>query len=116
MRIEFAGRVTIHVYWFAYLKDAPQYGHDDNSTVADYFDMIISCSSDVPEEDKKYIKYQLQRHSKTCQHWNTHKCRFGFFMCHQCQRPSFWSQLNVEQEEEVMDLKQKWKKIPQALK
>ena len=60
MRIEFAGRGTIHVHWFAYLKHAPQYGHDDNATVVDYFDMIISCSSDVPGEDKKYIKYQLQ--------------------------------------------------------
>ena len=78
MRIEFAGRGTIHIHWFAYLKDAPQFGYDDNATVAGYFDMIISCSSDIPEEDKKYIKYQLHRHSKTCHIGNTHKCRFGF--------------------------------------
>ena len=66
MRIEFAGRGTIHINWFAYLKDAPEYGHDPNETVADYYDQIISCSSDVPHEHNQYIEYQLHRHSKIC--------------------------------------------------
>ena len=44
MRTEFAGRGTIHIHWFAYLKDAPEYGCEDNETVANYYDDIISCT------------------------------------------------------------------------
>ena len=79
IRTEFAGRGTIHVHWFAYLKHAPQNGHDDIATVADYFEMIISCSSDVPEE-KKYIKY-LHRHSQTFKdlpHWKYSQMQIWF--------------------------------------
>ena len=71
MRIEFAGQGTIHIHWFAYLKDASEYGHDPSETVADYYDQIISCSSDIPQEHKQYIEYQLHRQSKTCRVGNT---------------------------------------------
>ena len=58
--------------------DSPEYGHDYYETVANYYDQIISCSSDVPQEHKQYIEYQVHRHSKTCCVGNTHKCRFSF--------------------------------------
>ena len=47
MRLEFASRGSIHVHWFAYLKDAPQYEKASNDDIASYYDKIISCSSDV---------------------------------------------------------------------
>ena len=77
-RYEFAERGTIHIHWFAYLKNAPEYGDTDNDTVVKYYDNIISCSSDVPEEHKEYVQYQIHRHSRTCHIGNTHKCRFSF--------------------------------------
>ena len=114
MRIEFAGRGTIHIHWFAYLKDAPEYGHDSNETVANYYDQIISCSSDVPQEHKQYIEYQVHRHSKTCPVGNTHKCRFSFPV------PPMSSTVILEpiecqSTEEEIDLKQKWRKIKRHL-
>ena len=53
-RKEFASRGAIHLHWFAYLKDTPVYGESSNEYVTDYYDKIISCSSDVPEEHRVY--------------------------------------------------------------
>ena len=77
-RKEFASRGAIHVHWFAYLNDAPVYGESSNEYVADYYDKIISCSSDVPEEHKEYINYQIHRHSKYCHVGKLKHCRFSF--------------------------------------
>ena len=55
MRMEFASRGTIHVHWFAYLNDAPLYEEADNNTIAAFYDKIISCSSNVPANKKKYV-------------------------------------------------------------
>ena len=77
-RKEFASRGPIHVHWFAYINDAPVYGESSNEYVADYYDKIISCSSDVPEEHKEYIKYQIHRHSKSCHVGKLKHCRFSF--------------------------------------
>ena len=30
-----------------------------NSEIAEFYDKIISCSSDVPEDHKEYIQYQI---------------------------------------------------------
>ena len=77
-RYEFAERGTVHIHWFAYLKNAPEYGETDNDTVAKYYDDIIFFSSDVPEEHKEYVHYQIHRHSKICHIGNTHRYRFSF--------------------------------------
>ena len=82
--------------------------------MADYYDQIISCSSDVPQEHKQYIEYQLHRHLKTCCVGNTHKCRFSFPV------PPMSSTLILEpiecqSAEEEIDLKQKWRKIKRHL-
>ena len=77
-RLEFASRGSIHVHWFAYLENVPQYGKASNDLIATYYDEIISCSSDVQPEMKTFLDYQLHRHTKTCRIGNTGKCRFGF--------------------------------------
>ena len=46
--------------------------------MADYFDKIILCSSDVPEEHKEYINYQRHGHSKYCHVDKLKHCRFSF--------------------------------------
>ena len=58
-RKELATRGAIHVHWFAYVKDAPVYGEVPNSEIAEFYEKIISCSSDVPEDHKEYIQYQI---------------------------------------------------------
>ena len=77
-RKEFATRGAIHVHWFAYVKDAPVYGEVPNSETAEFYDKIISCSLDVPEDHKEYIQYQIHWHSKSCRVGKTRSCRFGF--------------------------------------
>ena len=63
-RIEFASRGSIHVHCFAYVKDAPKYGEDNNDMIVEHFDQIISCSSDVPPEFICFLECQLHRHIK----------------------------------------------------
>ena len=65
-RKEFVSRCAIHVHWFVHINDAPVYGESSNEYVADYYDKIISCSSDVPEEHKEYINSQIHRLFCTC--------------------------------------------------
>ena len=60
------------------MKDAPVYGDVPNSEIADFYDKIISCSSDVPEDHKQYIQYQTHRHSRSCRVGKARSCRFGF--------------------------------------
>ena len=50
MRLEIASRGSIHIHWFAHLKDAPQYGEASNDEISAYYEKIISCSSDVKSE------------------------------------------------------------------
>ena len=76
-RKEFASRGAIPVHWFVYLNDVPVYGESSIEYVADYYDKI-SCSSDVPEEHKEYINYQIHRHSKSCHVGKLKHCRFSF--------------------------------------
>ena len=64
MVLEFASRRSVHIHWFAYIKDAPQYDEVDNETVARFYNYITACSSDIKPEQKKYLEYQLRRHSK----------------------------------------------------
>ena len=77
-RKEFATRGAIHVHWFAYVKDAPVYSEVPNSEIAEFYDRIISCSSEVPEDHKENIQYQIHRHSKSCSVGKARSCRFGF--------------------------------------
>ena len=77
-RKEFATRGAVHVHWFAYIKNAPAYGEVPNVEIAEFYDKIISCSSDVPEDQKEYIQYQIHRHSKSCRVGKSRSCRFSF--------------------------------------
>ena len=77
-RKEFATRGAIHVHWFAYIKDAPTYGEVPNVNIAEFYDKIISCSSDVPGDQKEYVQYQIHRHSKSCRVGKARSCRFSF--------------------------------------
>ena len=49
-----------------------------NSEITDFYDEIISCSSDVPEGHKEHIQYQIHRHSRSCRVGKARSYRFGF--------------------------------------
>ena len=82
--------------------------------MANYYDQIISCTSDVPPELKQYIEYQVHRHSKTCQVGNTHTCRFSFPIP-PMQKTIILEPIVYESEQQEIDLKQKWRKIKRLL-
>ena len=113
-RYEFAKRGALHVHWFAYLKDAPVYGEDDNDTVTDYYDKIISCSTDVKDEDKEYIKYQIHRHTKTCLRGKRKKCRFGFPLP-PMPKTVILQPFSQDDDEAEETAKENWKKIKKLL-
>ena len=73
-RKEFATHGAIHVHWFAYIKNAPAYGEVPNAKIAEFYDKIISCSSNVPEDQKEYMQYQIHRHSKSCRVGKARSC------------------------------------------
>ena len=112
-RYEFAEQGTIHIHWFAYLENVPEYGETDNDTVARFCDNIISCSSDVPEAHRQYIQYQIHRHSRTCHIGNTQKCRF--FSIPPMLNTVILEPIDFESEAEENKFKTKWRKIHKHL-
>ena len=66
-RLEFANRGSIHVHWFTYLRDAPRCGEDSNESIAEYYDQIISWSSDVPSAFRHFVEVHytdMSEHAK----------------------------------------------------
>ena len=79
-RVEFQKRGSPHVHGLLWINDAPQLGVNSREEIINYIDSCISCSLDVSEENKKYVKLQVHRHSKkTCLKKIHGKkvCRFG---------------------------------------
>lgn len=114
IRKEFATRGAIHVHWLAYLKNAPIYGESSNSEFAEFYDKIISCSSNVPQQYKEYVLYQFHKHSKSCRVGKLRKCRFNFPrppMPATCVLDPF----SIEDQEKVIHGKEIWKKISNLL-
>ena len=71
------GHVTDY-FWRKEFKDAPVYSEVPNEKIAEFYDKIISCSADVPEDHKEYIQYQIHRHSKSCRVGKARSCQFSF--------------------------------------
>ena len=83
-----------NIHWFAYLKDAPEYGHHPNKTVANYYDQIISCSSYVPQETNSTLNMSftdIQRPVVLEIFTNVD----SLSLYHQCKTLTYWNQLNA---------------------
>ena len=78
IRIEFQARGSPHAHCVIWVKDAPQFGNDDDSNVCDFIDQYISC--EIPKEEGKLrelvLLLQQHKHSSYCRKHNT--CRFNF--------------------------------------
>ena len=62
-RVEFQHRGSPHIHALLWIKNAPHYEKDNDLTIIQYIDKIISCSSN--DTHKKYIDLQIYKHSKT---------------------------------------------------
>ena len=79
-RVEFQKRGSPHIHGLLWVSDAPNFTHDSHEKICRYIDSCISCSVDVREEEKQYLKYQLHsKHTKSCRKIVNGKktCRFG---------------------------------------
>ena len=75
--VEFQHRGSPHIHALLWIKNAPHYEKDNDLTIIQYIDKIISCSSN--DTHKKYIDLQIHKHSKTCikKTKNNRQYRFG---------------------------------------
>ena len=62
IRIEFQARGSPHAHCVIWVKDAPEFGVDNNDDVCDFIDQYVSCK--VPAEDGKLkdLVLLLQKH------------------------------------------------------
>ena len=78
IRIEFQARGSPHAHCVIWVKDAPEFGVDNNDDVCDFIDQYVSCK--VPAEDGKLKDIVLllhkHKHSSYCRRNKT--CRFSF--------------------------------------
>ena len=78
IRIEFQARGSPHAHCVIWVKDAPEFGVDNNDDVCDFIDQYVSCK--VPAEDVKLknlvLLLQKHKHSSYCKRNKT--CRFSF--------------------------------------
>ena len=65
-RVEFQKRGSPHIHGLFWICHAPQYGKNTRAKICSYIDNSISCSLDVSESEKPYMKLQIHKQSKTC--------------------------------------------------
>lgn len=78
-RIEFQHRGSPHVHMLIYCNNSPNFRRNqDNKKLCEFIDKYISCSLDVDNQSKKYVKLQMHRHAKTCRKGGKPICRFNY--------------------------------------
>ena len=86
--VEAQFRASLHIHFFAYVKDAPQIDVASDEEIVVFIDKTISCSRTMPEmsgivltEEERNLPQtrQLHRHtSRACFKGNRKVCRYGF--------------------------------------
>ena len=78
-RVEFQKRGSPHIHGFLWIKDAPNIQNASDEEICKYVDSCMSCSSNVPDHMKQYLKLQLHSHNRSCKRkqGNRTVCRFG---------------------------------------
>ena len=84
IRIEFQARGSPHAHCVLWVKDAPQYGVDDDSTVCNFIDQYVSCT--IPDEDStlKQLVMLLQQHKHSSYCRRNKTCHFNFLKPPSC--------------------------------
>ena len=78
-RTEFQKRGSPHIHGLLWIDNAPKFSISSDKEICEYIDSCISCSLDVLEEEKQFVKLQIHKHSRTCKRMVKRKatCRFG---------------------------------------
>ena len=78
-RTEFQKRGSPHIHGLLWIDNAPKFNISSDKEICEYIDSCISCSLDVIEEEKQFVKLQIHKHSRTCKKVVKRKatCRFG---------------------------------------
>lgn len=82
-RVEFQQRGSPHIHGLFWVKDAPQYGKNDEKEIVNFIDKYVTCQKADTSEMEELVNLQLHRHAKTCKKWVT-KFAGLTFPCHQC--------------------------------
>ncbi len=80
LRREFQHRGSPHSHEIHWIKDAPIYdpsNPENDQNVISFIDSWISTEIEVQEEEKKYLNYQIHKHSRSCRKRGEPICRFG---------------------------------------
>ncbi len=80
LRREFQQRGSPHSHEIHWIKDAPIYDPDkpeNDKNVTAFIDTWISTKVEVNEDEKKYLSYQIHKHSRSCRKRGEAICRFG---------------------------------------
>ena len=77
-RTEFQKRGSPHIHGLLWVDNAPKFDISSDKEICKYIDSCISCSLAVREEEKKFVKLQIHKHSRTCKKMVKRKptCRF----------------------------------------
>ena len=82
-RVEFQARGSPHIHLLVWIKDAPEFGDDDDDKVIKFIDQYITCQMPDPSADPELhkivseVQIHSRNHSKSCKKGNV-LCRFGF--------------------------------------
>ena len=77
--VEFQLRGSPHIHALLWIRDSPKFDINSDEEVCSYIDQIITCSSEVSQNELDYLQFQKHRHSKSCRKLvGSHKvCHFG---------------------------------------
>ncbi len=79
-RREFQHRGSPHSHEIHWIKEAPMYDPnkpENDQNVIKFIDTWISTKVEVLEHEKKYLNYQIHKHSTSCRKKGEAICRFG---------------------------------------
>uniref|UniRef100_A0A8C4HPS9 ATP-dependent DNA helicase n=1 Tax=Dicentrarchus labrax TaxID=13489 RepID=A0A8C4HPS9_DICLA len=82
-RVEFQARGSPHIHLLVWIKDAPEFGDQDDAEVINFIDQYITCQMPDPKADPELhkivseVQVHSRNHSKSCKKGNV-MCRFGF--------------------------------------
>ncbi|KAK0145562.1 hypothetical protein N1851_015516 [Merluccius polli] len=82
-QVEFQARGSPHIHLLVWIKDAPEFGDDDDDKIIKFIDQYITCQMPDPNADPELhkivseVQVHSRNHSKSCKKGNV-LCRFGF--------------------------------------
>ena len=68
----------MHIVLYIWVKDAPEFGVDNNDDVCDFIDQYVSCKVPVEDGKLKELVLLLQKHKHSSYSRRNKTCRFSF--------------------------------------